>query len=66
MSGQGVRAKVRVELGARGYDILIGEGLLARAGELIRPLMKAGRDRVFVVADETVAQLHLAPLGEGA
>ena len=39
MSGQGLKAKVRVELGTRGYDILIGEGLLARAGELIRPLM---------------------------
>lgn len=65
MSGQGVRARVRVELGARGYDILIGEGLLARAGEMIRPLMKAGRDRVFVVADETVAQLHIGALGKG-
>ena len=26
---------VRVELGTRGYDILIGEGLLARAGGLM-------------------------------
>jgi 3-dehydroquinate synthase len=58
-----VRATVRVELGARGYDILIGEGLLARAGEFVKPLAK--RDRVFVVADETVAKLHLATLGGG-
>jgi 3-dehydroquinate synthase len=65
MSGQGVRAKVRVELGARGYDILIGERLLERAGEMIRPLMKAGRDRVFVIADETVARLHIGALGTG-
>ena len=65
MSENGVRAKVRVELAERGYDILIGEGLLARAGENIRPLMKAGRDRVFVVADETVARLHLDALGKG-
>ena len=49
---------VRVDLGTRGYDILIGEGLLARAGELLRPLMKAGRSRVFIVADANVAELH--------
>ncbi len=59
--GAGVKT-VRVELGARGYDILIGEGLLARAGELIRPLMKAGRSRVFIVADANVAELHGATL----
>ena len=49
---------VRVELGVRGYDILIGEGLLARTAELIAPLMRPGRSRVFVVADENVAQIH--------
>lgn len=56
---------VRVELAERTYDIFIGEGLIARAGEMLLPMMKAGRDRVFVVADETVAKLHLAKLGEG-
>ncbi|RYD93846.1 MAG: 3-dehydroquinate synthase [Sphingomonadales bacterium] len=56
---------VRVELAERAYDILIGEGLIARAGELMRPLMKAGRDRVFIVADENVARLHLDKLGAG-
>jgi 3-dehydroquinate synthase len=61
----GVRATVRVELGQRGYDILIGEGLIARAGELVRPLLKAGRDRVFVVADENVARLHGQRLVDG-
>lgn len=58
-----VRAKVRVELGERGYDILIGEGLMDRAGELVKPL--ARRPRVFVVADETVARLHLPRLAKG-
>jgi 3-dehydroquinate synthase len=58
-----VRAKVRVDLGERGYDILIGDGLLDRAGELVRPLAK--RPRVFVVADETVAGLHLPRLAKG-
>ena len=56
---------VRVDLAERGYDILIGEGLIARAGELIRPLMKAGRDRVFVVADETVFGIHAETLRQG-
>lgn len=56
---------VRVELAERAYDIHIGEGLIARAGELMRPLMKAGRDRVFIVADENVAKLHLETLAAG-
>jgi 3-dehydroquinate synthase len=56
---------VRVELGDRGYDILIGEGLIAHAGELIQPLVRKGRDRVFVVADETVARLHGEALQAG-
>ncbi len=56
---------VRVELAERAYDIHIGEGLVAGAGELIRPRMKIGRDRVFVVADENVARLHLDRLALG-
>lgn len=56
---------VRVELAERAYDIFIGEGLIARAGEMLLAMMKPGRDRVFVVADETVAKLHLTKLGEG-
>ncbi len=51
---------LRVELGARGYDILVGEGLLATAGAHIAPL--AGGRRVFVVTDENVAEAHLATL----
>ncbi|HWA01022.1 MAG TPA: 3-dehydroquinate synthase [Caulobacterales bacterium] len=47
---------VRVDLGARSYDVLIGAGLLARAGELIAPFAPSGR--AFVVADKTVAALH--------
>jgi 3-dehydroquinate synthase len=55
--------KVRVELGARAYDILIGEGLLAQAGKLIVPFAK--RQRVFVVSDETVWGLHGEALQAG-
>ena len=51
---------VRVELGERGYDILIGPGLLARAGEAIRE--RLGAVRVGIVTDGTVADLHLDPL----
>lgn len=53
----------RVDLGARGYDIDIGPGLLARAGERIAPL--AASKRVFVVTDENVARLHLPALQQG-
>lgn len=48
---------IGVALGARSYDILIGEGLIGRAGGLIAPFVKTGR--VVVVTDETVARLHL-------
>ena len=50
-------ATVRVELGARAYDVLIGAGLLAEAGRHIAPLLT--RPRVAVLTDEAVARLHL-------
>ena len=52
--------RVRVDLGARGYDVLVGPGLIARAGEFIAPLLR--RKRIFVVSDKTVAGLHGAQL----
>ena len=54
---------VHVALGDRAYDVLIGQGLLPRAGELIRPFLK--RPRVAIVTDETVAALHLETLQAG-
>ncbi|AUH63163.1 3-dehydroquinate synthase [Paracoccus zhejiangensis] len=50
---------VHVPLGDRAYDVLIGQGLIGRAGALIAPLLK--RPRVAILTDETVAALHLAP-----
>jgi 3-dehydroquinate synthase len=50
-------ATVRVELGQRAYDVLVGQGLLARAGELISPLL-TGRKRVVIVTDRTPWALH--------
>ncbi len=47
---------VHVALGARAYDVVIGHGLIARAGELIAPFTPSGR--VFVVTDHTVMEHH--------
>jgi len=55
--------RLRVELGDRGYDILIGPGLIARAGAEMLPLMR--RRQAVIVTDETVAGQHLAPLRAG-
>ncbi|MCV2869955.1 3-dehydroquinate synthase [Defluviimonas sp. WL0002] len=54
---------VRVDLGARAYDVRIGPGLLSRAGQEIAPLLK--RRRVAVLTDETVAGRHLEGLRQG-
>ncbi len=51
---------VRVELGARSYDIVVGDGVLAEAGARLAALLP-GR-RVIVVTDEHVAPLHLEAL----
>jgi 3-dehydroquinate synthase len=47
---------VHVSLGARAYDVHIGAGLLAKAGELIAPFAPTGR--VFIVTDRNLAKLH--------
>jgi 3-dehydroquinate synthase len=54
---------VRVELGERAYDVLVGGGLFERAGELIAPVLR--RKRVFVLTDRTVADTHGARLESG-
>ena len=51
---------VPVSLGERSYDIAIGEGLLARAGEFVAPLLK--RPLTAIVTDQNVAHAHLATL----
>ena len=48
---------VRVELGPRSYDVLVGAGLLREAGRLLAPLLP-GRSAV-VIADRSVAGLYL-------
>ena len=54
---------VHVDLGDRAYDVMIGPGLLDRAGELIAPLLT--RPRVAIVTDENVGALHLETLCNG-
>lgn len=54
---------VRVELGARAYDIRIGERLLERTGEYLAPLLS--RPRVVVVTDANVAAAQGARLKRG-
>ncbi|MEZ5752473.1 MAG: 3-dehydroquinate synthase [Paracoccaceae bacterium] len=51
---------VRVNLGERAYDVRVGSGLIARAGDEIAPLLR--RPRVMIVTEATVAGFHLAPL----
>ncbi|MGE7369673.1 3-dehydroquinate synthase [Neorhizobium sp. NPDC001467] len=51
---------VHVPLGDRAYDILIGPGLIARAGGEITSRIK-GR-KAAIVTDENVAPLYLEPL----
>lgn len=52
--------RLRVDLAGRAYDIVVGAGLLADAGQEIAALKK-GR-RVFIVSDDNVARRHLAAL----
>ncbi|OOY23433.1 3-dehydroquinate synthase [Thioclava sediminum] len=58
-----MREIVPVELGERSYEVRIGTGLLENACTEIAPLLR--RPRVAVVADQTVADLHLATLRRG-
>jgi len=51
---------VRVDLGERSYDVRVGRGLIAEAGAEIVAL--AGKRRVAILTDETVAAHHLAAL----
>jgi len=58
--------KVEVTLGERSYDILIGAGLLEKAGDFLLPVLK--RPSVVVVTDEnvTAAQGERLKAGLGA
>ena len=54
-------ARLTVDLGARSYQIVVGPGLLERAGDELRQVLR--RPEVIVVTDEHVAATpHLATL----
>ena len=52
--------RVPVRLAGGSYDVTVGAGLLARAGEALPDF--PGAERAFVVASQPVAGLYLAPL----
>ncbi|MBS0519472.1 MAG: 3-dehydroquinate synthase [Proteobacteria bacterium] len=55
-SGAASSRTVRVDLAGRGYDIVIGPGLIDRIGEFAAPLLAA--PRVIVISDDTVEPLY--------
>ncbi len=55
------RVPVRVPSGS--YDVVVGSGLLSRAGALLAPVLP--QRRAVIVADATVAPLHLPALLAG-
>jgi len=58
--------RLTVSLSTSRYDVVIGDGLLARAGALLAPVLP--QKRAIIVTDKAVARLHLdrllAGLGE--
>ena len=52
--------RLAVSLAASRYEVVIGEGLIARAGALLAPVLP--QKRAVVVSDETVAALHMPAL----
>ncbi len=51
---------VAVKLADRSYDVLIGHGLIAKAGDVLAAQIP--RRRTAIVSDETVAALHAGAL----
>jgi len=55
--------RVRVELAGASYDVVIGDGLMARAGAHLADVLP--QKRAVIITDATVAALHLATLRAG-
>lgn len=51
---------LRMALGARSYDIVVGRDLIAQAGQWIRPLLPA--PRAIIITDATVGKLYAGTL----
>jgi len=52
--------RLTVTLSAANYEVVVGDGLIGRAGALLAPVLP--QKRVVVITDETVAGLHLPRL----
>jgi shikimate kinase/3-dehydroquinate synthase len=55
--------RVPVSVAGGSYDVVVGHGLLLRAGALLAPVLP--QKRAVIVSDETVAALHLPALNAG-
>jgi shikimate kinase/3-dehydroquinate synthase len=55
--------RLALALAGAGYDVVVGEDLLAHAGALLAPVLP--QKRAVVVTDATVAALHLPALLDG-
>jgi shikimate kinase/3-dehydroquinate synthase len=55
--------RLTVSLSSASYDVVIGDGLLRRAGAMLAP--RVPQKRAVIVTDETVAALHLPALRQG-
>jgi shikimate kinase/3-dehydroquinate synthase len=55
--------RLSIALSRDSYDVVIGDGLLARAGAHLGPVL--AQKRAVIVTDETVAGLHLETLRAG-
>ena len=53
---------IRVELGARSYDIVVGPGLLAQTGALLAE--RLGTHKTVIVSDSNVAPLYAERLAQ--
>lgn len=58
-----VQKTLRVDVAGAPYDVLIGHGLLASAGAVLKDRLPKGR--ILVVTDENVAPLYLEALQKG-
>ncbi len=59
-AARGALRRVPVPVPGRAYEVLVGAGLLERAGELLPPL--PGAEQAFVVSDRAVAERWFEPL----
>ncbi len=55
--------RLSLALSASSYDVVVGDGLLARAGALLAPVLP--QKRAVVITDDSVGPLHLKTLMDG-